>query len=207
MSRLPRSGIHFRLRSTLASHRYFAVRPSAEMHPESCFLPMACGRRYISRERPGKRTVLEKTPSDTPEIPVRSDRNRAAIPVRAARTDGRSWGARRTKQLTGEWVHRLGGPDAVDTVTLGRVKRAAELCAIAERARADALQGGGDGLDNLVRVERLADLAVRQLGLDCKPPEPERLVTTIGAGETRCRTGDAREYLMQKLDAMAKRGG
>jgi hypothetical protein len=150
--------------------------------------------------------VLEKTPSDTPEIPVRSDRNRAAIPVRAARTDGRSWGARRTKQLTGEWVHRLGGPDAVDTVTLGRVKRAAELCAIAERARADALQGGGDGLDNLVRVERLADLAVRQLGLDCKPPEPERFVTTIGAGETRCRTGDAREYLMQKLDAMAKRG-
>jgi hypothetical protein len=47
---------------------------------------------------------------------------------------------------------------------------------------------------------------VRQLGLDCKPPEPERFVTTIGAGETRCPTEDALKYLMQKLDAWPSGG-
>ena len=150
-------------------------------------------------------TVLEKTLADTAEIPARSDGNRAAIPVRAARADGRLWGARRTKQLTAEWVDRLGGPAAVDTVTLGRIKRAAELCAIAERARADALQDEGDGLDNLVRVERLADLALRRLGLDCKPPEPKPIVSTIGADNARCRNEDARRCLAEKLDGMAKR--
>ena len=60
-------------------------------------------------------------------------------------------------------------------------------------------------MDNLVRVERLADLAVRRLGLDCKPPEPKTFVPTIGADKARCRNEDARRRLAEKLDGMAKR--
>ena len=81
--------------------------------------------------------------------------------------DGRTEAARRTKRLVAEYVAALGGPEAVDAAMLDKVRRAAELVVVAERARAAALRGEAD-LDNLVRIERLSELAVRRLHLDRK---------------------------------------
>ena len=72
--------------------------------------------------------MLENLPVDQTEIPARSPRNRARI-------DGRSAAARRAKQLTGQYVAALGGPDAIDTTMRARVQRTAELVVIAESAR------------------------------------------------------------------------
>jgi len=61
--------------------------------------------------------MLENLPVDQTEIPARSPRNRARI-------DGRSAAARRAKQLTGQYVAALGGPDAIDPVVLAAIRRA-----------------------------------------------------------------------------------
>jgi hypothetical protein len=105
--------------------------------------------------------MLENTPVDVTAIPARSTGNRARI-------DGRSAAARRAKQLTGQYVAALGGPDAIDPVMLSSIRRAAALVTIAEWHRTEALKGGDVLLDDLVRLERLSELAVRRLGLGCK---------------------------------------
>ena len=104
---------------------------------------------------------------DTAEMPGRSPRAHPVVGGKIGKVDGRSEAAKRTKRLIAEYVAMLGGPEAVDAATLAAVKRAAELMVVAERARAAALRGEAD-LDNLVRVERLSELAVRRLHLDCK---------------------------------------
>jgi hypothetical protein len=57
-------------------------------------------------------------------------------------------------------------------LTLVRVRKAAELTALAEAARAAALTGGLQGLDifGLIRIENAAARAVRVLGLKVEPP-------------------------------------
>jgi hypothetical protein len=109
---------------------------------------------------------------DTIEIVARSPPDRPEIPVHEARADGRLWGARRTKQLVAQWTARL-GPEAVDTVLADRLRRAAELVAIAERTRVEAMKACDVTLlDNLVRLENCAELAVKRLDLD-RPRKPE----------------------------------
>jgi hypothetical protein len=103
-------------------------------------------------------------PAHTAAVPARS-------PAYSPRIDGRSAAAKRAKRLTAEYVAALGGSDAVDPVMLAKVRRAAELVVVAECARAKAMQGDAV-LDDMVRVDRLADLAVRRLGLDRKPASP-----------------------------------
>ena len=81
----------------------------------------------------------------------------------------RSLAAQRRKRLVAEYVAALGGPKAVDAAMLDKVKRAAELVVVAELARDAVLRSRGEsGLDNLVRIERLAELAVRRLHLERK---------------------------------------
>jgi hypothetical protein len=81
------------------------------------------------------------------------------------RVDGRSVVARRAKQLTREFIDALGGSDAVDPATLSKVRRAAELVAVGERTRVMAMAGDAV-IDDLVRVERLCDSALKRLNLD-----------------------------------------
>jgi hypothetical protein len=51
-----------------------------------------------------------------------------------------------------------------------KVQKAAELTAMAEQARGDYMRDGKGTLDDIVRLERKADQAVRSLGLaDAKP--------------------------------------
>jgi hypothetical protein len=51
-----------------------------------------------------------------------------------------------------------------------RVEKAAELTAMAEQVRGDYMRDGNGTLDDIVRIERKADQAVRSLGItDAKP--------------------------------------
>ena len=66
----------------------------------------------------------------------------------------------------------LGGKDNLTEGQKLAVSRAAVLTAIAEDARVRKLYGAKDvTLDDLVRCDRVAALAVRTLGIDLKRPE------------------------------------
>jgi hypothetical protein len=86
--------------------------------------------------------------------------------------DGRTDLGRRVRDLAESYALRLGGWPALNDMQAAAVRRAAELCALSEKARADALQQGNVDPIALARIEGVADRAVRRLGLD-KRREPD----------------------------------
>jgi hypothetical protein len=95
----------------------------------------------------------------------RSGDNPPQVMRRSGRVDGRLRAARRVKALTAAFLTQL---DATDPVTLAAVKKAAELVAVAEDLRRRALQGDVIDLGEMVKVEGVADRAVRALAIDRK---------------------------------------
>jgi hypothetical protein len=82
---------------------------------------------------------------------------------------------RRIKQLAGEFRVRL-GLDAEDPLLLTAIERAAQLQALAEQAAARALRGDPKvAYDDVVRLSRLADHAMRRLNLDRHKTRPPTL--------------------------------
>jgi hypothetical protein len=80
--------------------------------------------------------------------------------------DKRGGAGRRAHALTNHFRQCL-GPIAEDPVTAAAIARAAQLLALAEEARARALRSDPKvTLDDVVRLNRLAEHAVRALHLD-----------------------------------------
>jgi hypothetical protein len=137
----------------------------------------------------GSKPMLETDTATAPHpAPVhsasagRSRNNRAAISNDPRRPviDGRSALGRRVVDLAESFAEACGGWAILsDTAALG-VRRAAELAALAEAARADALAGKAIDMAALLRLEGVADRARRQLGIKAAkpaaPPLRERLV-------------------------------
>jgi hypothetical protein len=74
---------------------------------------------------------------------------------------------RRVKQLTATFRERLGLDANPDLLLLAAIERAAQLQALAEQAAARALRGDVSvAYDDVVRLSRLAEHAVRKLHLD-----------------------------------------
>jgi hypothetical protein len=61
-------------------------------------------------------------------------------------------------------------PAGVNDLTRAQVKKAAELVALAEAARAAALTGGLQDVVGLIRIENAAARAVRLLGIKVEKP-------------------------------------
>lgn len=78
---------------------------------------------------------------------------------------------RRARSLAALYTYMLG--DVSPTLQV-KIARTAELVAIAEATRAAHLRGESSApLDDLVRVERLAAAAVKQLGIADRKPVPQ----------------------------------
>jgi hypothetical protein len=86
--------------------------------------------------------------------------------------DGRTDLGRRVRDLAESFALQFGGWSALNDMQAAAVRRAAELGALAEKSRRDALLGGAcnDPLA-LARLEGVAARALRALGLD-KRREP-----------------------------------
>jgi hypothetical protein len=68
-----------------------------------------------------------------------------------------------------------------------KIQKAAELTAIAELARGDFMRDGQGSLDDIVRLERKADQAIRAAGIsEAKPVKPELVEPAL------CRPGASR---------------
>jgi hypothetical protein len=75
---------------------------------------------------------------------------------------------KRVAELTGMFAAAVGGEQT--PMRKLKVEKAAQLTALAELARGDFMRDGKGTLDDIVRLERKSDQAVRSLGLtDAKP--------------------------------------
>ena len=86
--------------------------------------------------------------------------------------DGRSQLGRRLHDLAENFACQFGGWAGMSDMMAANVRRAAELTALAEQTRAEALRDGNVDPLAVVRLEGAATRAVRALGLDRKRPEP-----------------------------------
>jgi hypothetical protein len=77
---------------------------------------------------------------------------------------------KRLRDLADAFAERLGGWHALSVTTAAAVRKAAELVAISEQMRRDALRNGCTDPDRLLRFEGVAARAVRALGLKIEPP-------------------------------------
>jgi hypothetical protein len=77
---------------------------------------------------------------------------------------------KRLRDLADAFAERLGGWPALSVTAAGSVRRAAELQAMCEMARANMLNGQPVDMLALVRLEGVAARAIRQLGIKIEPP-------------------------------------
>jgi hypothetical protein len=98
-------------------------------------------------------------------------------PSRGGAVDGRSPVGRRRRELIDIYSAALGGAAALSEGQLIDIRKAAELTALAEQARARAMREGASGageLTAMVRLEGMAARAVRSLNI--KPATANRVV-------------------------------
>jgi hypothetical protein len=76
---------------------------------------------------------------------------------------------KRVAELTAMFAAALG--DEQTPMRKLKVEKAAQLTALAELARGDFMRDAKGTLDDIVRLERKADQAVRSLGIVERPPE------------------------------------
>jgi hypothetical protein len=111
---------------------------------------------------------------DTAPLPVKAATVRVRLPRHQRPVDGRSSLGRRIRKLANDFASQLGGWPALNDTLAGNVRRAAELTALAEKARASALRNGDVDPIGLVRLEGAASRAVRALQLDrARPSVPQ----------------------------------
>jgi hypothetical protein len=102
---------------------------------------------------------------------------------------GRTALGRRMFDLADQYAGALGGWSGLSDLMTGNIRRAAELVALSEQTRADALRNGNVDPLALVRLDNAASRAVRLLMLD-HPRESEPMtlaehLASFGAQEAR----------------------
>jgi hypothetical protein len=106
---------------------------------------------------------------------------------------------RRRRDLVETFVRAL-GPDAVTDLVLVQVRKAAELVALAEAARAAALTGGLQDVVGLIRIENAAARAVRLLGIRIESATPKTRALAV----RRERWAQTQAAEAKKAEATAK---
>jgi hypothetical protein len=94
---------------------------------------------------------------------------------------------KRLRDLADAFAERLGGWPALSVTTAAAVRKAAELVALSEQMRRDALRNGCTDPDRLLRFEGVASRAVRQLGLRVEPAPKTSGGLTIAWEEQRAQ--------------------
>jgi hypothetical protein len=98
------------------------------------------------------------------------------------RIDRRTALGKRIDELVGAYSAVLGGPDRLSPIMWLKVRTAAELVAIAERARGEYMRDGTGQLSDICALERKADLAVKQLRIvEVSKPSQQSLAAYLAA--------------------------
>jgi hypothetical protein len=135
--------------------------------------------------------MLENAPTNRSAAAPRAPTSRSAVtnqPRKMVVSANTPLG-RRLRDLADHLAVSLGGWSQLTDLQAAAVRKAAELTALAEHARAARLRGDTSvTLDDVVRLDRLAEQSVRRLGLDHRrepaetlPPLRERLLAQMPA--------------------------
>jgi hypothetical protein len=111
--------------------------------------------------------MLETASHDRQATAQRAANNRSRITNRPQRMaiSGRSALGRRVADLAEGFASQLGGWSALSPIMAANVRKAAELTALAERLRQEALRNGNVDPAAVVKIEGASNRAVRSLGL------------------------------------------
>jgi hypothetical protein len=128
----------------------------------------------------GATIMLENPGFYRPSIAARPANNRSRITNRPRRMtiDSRSALGRRVRDLAESFAEQLGGWSKLSDMQIALVRCAAEMTALFEKARHDALVEGRADPEMLVRLQGASDRAIRRLGIDRQhgrvsaPPSP-----------------------------------
>jgi hypothetical protein len=145
--------------------------------------------------RQGTELTGDRVTSETPSPPHRDLRVRKAPnnharmsnnPLSRDVADGRTKTGRRIRDLYREFSQTLGHPGAL--ATQAAILAVAELTALCEQRREQALQGVDVNLDQLIRLESEVRRKMRRLGLDepMARTEPRVSLRQQLIEETRC---------------------
>src|ERR1700677_96190 len=130
----------------------------------------------LSTSRPAE-GPSPQSPADV--FPSPAQQRAASAPKRdrrltLTRIDRRGRLGKRIAELAAMFAVAVGGE--LTPMRKLKVDKAAQLTAIAELARGDFMRDGKGTLDDIVRLERKADQAIRALGLtEAKPKDPTLL--------------------------------
>jgi hypothetical protein len=113
--------------------------------------------------------MFEATRSSADVLPSQAKIGVVVAPKRGrkltlTKLDKRGRLGRRVAELTSMFIDALGGE--LTPMRKLKVMKAAELTALAELARGDFMREGNGTLDDIVRLERKADQAIRALGIN-----------------------------------------
>ena len=133
----------------------------------------------------GKLTVVEASTSTAFTVPqgAASSAVGAAKPRRSRKrtlttVDRRTRIWKRIAELTALFTAAMGGVEATPIRRM-KIERAAQLTALAEIARGRFMRNGDGTLDDIVRLERKADGAVRALGIVENKPKPTSIADIV----------------------------
>jgi hypothetical protein len=135
-----------------------------------------------------KNCMFEAARSTAAVLPVQPQQGAAVAPKRVRRltltkVDKRGRLGKRIAELTSMFVDALG--DDLTPMRKLKIEKAAQLTAIAELARGDFMRDGNGTLDDIVRLERKADQALRALGLTDAKPKPLSFLAQLAASAPR----------------------
>lgn len=102
------------------------------------------------------------------------------------KVDKRTVFGRRVMELRSVFASTF-GPLEMTPLRLMQVREAAELKAIAEQARGDFMRDSLGSLDDIVRIERKAALAVKAIGIKCQHRD-----ATLSLADYLAATSDAK---------------
>jgi hypothetical protein len=105
---------------------------------------------------------------------------------------------KRLRDLADGFAERLGGWPALSVGTAAAVRRAAELVALSEQMRRDALRDGGVDPDRLLRLDGAAARAVRALNIEAEPSPKQSSGLTIARARWEEQAKKAREATTAK---------
>jgi hypothetical protein len=120
--------------------------------------------------------ISSESPQMSPTSSAARHQSADRAPSRGGVLDGRTLVARRRRELIAIYVAALGGPAALSEGQQIDIRKAAELTALAEAARARAMREGATGageLTAMVRLEGMAARAVRALNIKAGAAQPK----------------------------------
>jgi hypothetical protein len=141
---------------------------------------------------PPARAVLAASEKPRPAVNT-SPKPRRSEKIILTGVDKRTALGKRIVELRALFLEALGGSDGLSPMKRLKVEQAAQLTALAELCRGDFMRDGAGTLDDLVRLERKADHALRALGIVEAAPKPPTVRDNIASRYPAARLPEATE--------------